>query len=342
MARPVIIASDDFAGNDELSSEQLDRLLVDNLTDVAINLVSGWDPTGLIIIPALSLNNTNSDIENATVVLQGRLFEPRKAVSAKRFFLTDDSSIQLVLKPLDARRFTFRGRLSSELLDCSEISYAVLKDGKETTPQEDLDLGFKGFCLRAYINPQPPAGWAKVDISLFPLDVDELTSSFPAAKDPRFPGISLGHPAGLVAMGPSSSAIFPESDWGCPIAGALLALSSLEDHPITVTAKALKFAIGELLRTNIKPENKRDFSYLMTRWDEILAKGSSSLGTCTPDFIWPPSATLPSSTSETNGSSASPPATPGLRRPPPRGRTALYFAPPPTPPRDTFFCFFSP
>ena len=187
----IITSSDDFAGTDELSSDQLDKLRVDSLTDVTINLVSGWDSTGLIIIPALSLNNTNSGIENATVVLQGRLFEPRKAVSAKRFFLTDDTSIQLVLKPLDARRFKFRGRLSSELLDYSEVSYSILKDGKETTPQEDLDMGFKGFCLRAYINPQPPAGWAKVDISLFLLDVDELTNSFPAALYLRFPGISL-------------------------------------------------------------------------------------------------------------------------------------------------------
>ena len=133
MARPVIIASDDFAGTDELSSEQLDKLRVDSLTDVAINLVSGWDPAGLIIIPALSLNNTNSGIENATVVLQGRLFEQRKAVSAKRFFLTDDTSIQLVLKPLDARRFKFRGRLSSELLDYSEVAYSVLKEGDHPT-----------------------------------------------------------------------------------------------------------------------------------------------------------------------------------------------------------------
>ena len=75
MARPVVITSDDFAGDDELSSDQLDQLLVDNLTDVAANLVSGWDPNGLIIIPALYLNNTNSGIDNATVVLQGRTEE---------------------------------------------------------------------------------------------------------------------------------------------------------------------------------------------------------------------------------------------------------------------------
>ena len=336
MARPVVISSDDFAGEDELSSEQLDQLLVNNFTDIAANLVPGWDPNGLIIIPALSLNNTNSAIDNATVVLQGRLFEPKKVVSAKRFFLTDDASVQLVLKPLDARKFKFRGRLSSELLDYAEVDYSILKDGKETTPQEVLDLGFKGFCLRAYINPQPPAGWAKVDLSLFPLDVDELTGSFIAASDPRFPGISLAHPAGLVSMGPASSTFFPESDWGCPIAGALLALTSTVDHPISITAKTLKSAIGELLRTNIKPENKRDFSYLMPRWDKIYAKGPTSLGSCTPDFIWPPPAAPPTAATEAFGSSSGSPAPPGFRPLPPRGRTASFSAPPP---HTTFFYF---
>ena len=324
-SKPVVITADEFYGTDQLGSEQLEKLLVNNVTDLATSLVSGWDPNGLIIIPALTLNNTNSDIDNANIVLQGRLFEPKKVMSAKRFFNTDDASIQLIIKPFDAGTFVFKGRLTSELLNCSEFSFSIIKDGRELTSDEDDALGFRGFCLRAYINPQPPAGWAKVDISLFPLETSELLGTNRLAADPRFPGISLAHPAGLVSMGPSSSSIFPGTDWGCPIAAALLAVSSTDDHPLTVTSTAIKQAVSSLLRTNIKPENKRDHTFLTTRWNEITVKGTAGLLPCTPDFTWPTavSSLLDDSPGEgSEGASAFTPATPVPRAGTSRGRTA--------------------
>ena len=264
--KPVVISSDEFNGTDELNTDQLSRLLVDNFTDVAGSLMSEWDTDKLIIIPTVTLCNTNSSISNTNVILQGRLFHPKKDVSAKRFFRTEDTTIQLVIKSLDARKCKFRGRLSSELLNCSEVDYTLTKEGRELTSKKLSAMDFGGFCLRAFINPTPPAGWEKIDISLYPLDEEELRARYCMAIDPRFPRLSLAHPTGLVPMGPLSSSFFPEADWGCPIAPAILALTSTTKHPLSVSAKALKQAVAEILRTNIKAGNKRNYSYLIPHW----------------------------------------------------------------------------
>jgi hypothetical protein len=326
--KPVVILSDEFAGADELSAEQLDRLLVDNFTDVAGSLMSEWDADGLVIIPMVTLNNTNSAISNANVILQGRMFHPKKDVSAKRFFRTEDAAIQLVIKSLDARKFKFRGRLSSELLDCSDVDYSLTKEGRELTYEELSAMDFAGFCLRAFINPTPPAGWAKIDVSVYPLAEEELRAKYSLAADPRFPGLSLAHPTGLVPMGPLSSTLFPEADWGCPIAPAILALTSTAAHPLSVTAKALKQALAGILRTNIKADNQRNYSYLIPRWEEILAKGQAGLSVGTPDFIWPSALVqLPDEGDDLGAAGSSQ----SFRPPPPRGRTAssLWCLPPP-------------
>ena len=294
--RPTVITGEEFAGAEYLAPDQLDKLVIDSPVNAAHNLISGWS-NGLIVIPALSLNNTNTGFSNATILMQGRLFEPKKAVSAARFWQTEDTAIMLTVKSMDARLFKFDGRLSSQLLDSSELSVTWTKNGTELTNDELAAFNYNGFCLRANLAPIPPAGWAKLDISIFPANKDTLLLENPCATDHRFPGMNLF--SGQVMIGPRSSDLFPEVAWGSPVAPALIPLSNTADLPIEIPVKLIKSALSKLLRTALKPESKRSIGYLAPRWADLKAKGPASLAPCNPDFLWPAVSELPTSPPDT-------------------------------------------
>ena len=290
--KPIVISSADFEGSDNLDQDQLDKLLISNTVNAAQSLVSGWNKEDLLIVPCLSLNNSNSAVTNGTITLQGII--PKKSVSAARFFENVDKTVQLTFGPFNASLFTFEGSLSSALLDSSMFDYSLKdKDGKDLGVPELEEFNFGGFSLRIYVNPIPPVGWAKVDISLFPLKKEELLLEHPLAADVRFPGISVAHPSGSHMLAPRSADLFPETRCGCPIAPALVAITSPSAAPFSISTAALKEALSVLMRTNIKPDNKRNIKFLLPRWAEVLAKGAAGLLGCSPDHIWPPSTSPP-------------------------------------------------
>ena len=317
--RPIVITSDDFSGDDSLDHDQLDKLLIANTVNAAQSLVSGWNKEDLLIVPCLTLNNTNSAVTNGTILLQGII--PKKTVSAARFFDNVDKTVQLSFGPFNANLFNFEGSLSSALLDSSLIDFSLTdKDGKDLGTPELEEFNFGGFCLRVYVNPIPPVGWAKVDISLFPLKKEELLQEHPLAKDVRFPGISVAHPSGSHMLAPRSADLFPETKCGCPIAPALVAITSPTTTPFSVPTVALKNALSVLMRTNIKPDNKRNVKFLLPRWAEVLAKGAAGLLGCSPDHIWPPSSPSSATPPSAGQRVPSPPQTAPARPP---GRTSF-------------------
>ena len=276
-APPSAIRGQGFDGNDALSLAEWKTMTVDRVSDAPRSLLTTWN--GKIFgFTSAQLSNDNKTINNLTFHLAGTLWEPKgQTISANRFWDLEPGT-SLHFPTLNTNAFAFsQGKLVSNYIGHQEITHEWKKDGASVQM-------FRDFCLRAFVAPFEEH-WANLWILLYPLGKSELLESYSLAEHAGFPGIQVCDVE--IPFGFDSSALLPDTAWGSPIAPAVLAGASWDDHNCPPPTEALKRALADTLRTATKPEKKRDFSTLLPRWTEILENGEATLKLHAPSALWP-------------------------------------------------------
>lgn len=276
---PTTIAGDGVSEGSQLSASGLASLIIEGTANAGLNLIDGWNKK-IVALVVISLNNLNTKVDNARILLQGTVCEGVKPKSASRFWPVADKSFALHTEAFDSSIFVFRNGLSSDYIDSADIPIRLLKNGGPVA--DPAAVGISGFCFRAHLQPCEPPGWANFAISFFPLSKADLLERFPYALDPAFPGMSFFK--GLIELNPPS---LDESDWGLPFLPGILPGSDTEDAPLAVTAKDVFNCTVALLRKAAGQELKANPTTLAKRWKELEEKGARPLLTVPPLFLWP-------------------------------------------------------
>ena len=317
-----------FQGTAKLSKDDCRQLAVADAKSTD-HLTPNWLNSTRSIL-CLHLRPDNVTIDSASILLAGLLHQGEKAYQCKNYWLTEPV-LSLIFAPLDLSLFTFPANcLSSNLLDAANLPHRFV-EGNTTVPQETLStLGIQGFCLRANLYPSHP-DWMKLTITIYPRPATALCEEFQLAVSPAFPGMLLDA-GGAIHLGPSAAEIFPDIQFGSPVAPALVS-STPWDRAIGYppTAKIIH-AIASFLRTAVRPVHVKSLDNLAKAWDDISERGEAALKFKAPDLLWPEPPEEPATSQGTTSS------TPGVFSFFP----GSFFPPFNPPPHLPFFFLFSP
>ena len=289
---PTVITGDQFRADSSLTLDTIKSWTVDSIDRAAEQLIPEWNGHELGMV-TFSLSNDNKAVHNARFVLQGEMFKDSVKVVNANLFWTFPGAVphQLVLETIPCSLFTFRDNLVSNLVDASELDYSLRPTGKQPLIGTELDdVGFKGFCLRAYIWPTSPC-WAKLVILLYPLSKDELAREQPLSVHAAFPGLSL-----LSVTFPLSQEAKRGARYGLPFLPAIRPGAPFDSCPHFPPAGELVAAAAALLRKTTYPEIKSNANYLRRRWSDLKDGGHNpdALKAQPLTLTWPtPSTTVP-------------------------------------------------
>ena len=125
---PTTIAGDGVSESSQLSASSLSSLIIDGTANAGTNLIDGWNKK-IVALVIISLNNLNTKVDNARILLQGSVCEGVKPKSASRFWPVTDKSYALHTEAFDSSIFVFRNGLSSDYVDSADIPIRLLKNG---------------------------------------------------------------------------------------------------------------------------------------------------------------------------------------------------------------------
>ena len=216
-------------------------------------------------------------------MLSGELFTDEKAIGSSKLWSFHEP-IMLKFLTLNCIAFTFKGKLTSELLDHSLVKYGFeKKKGEIVNPELLKEEGFNGFCLRAHIVPITGVN-ANLYLVVYPMPAEDLVLEYEAAKNPFFPGILLSKSE--IKLGPKYSTILDEAI-GTTILPALIVGSPLSSVPTVPSTQEILSRQATLLRTAIIPETKSSRSTMIERWEIIQEEGEKHFKKAVVDPVWP-------------------------------------------------------
>ena len=277
-----VISNPSFTKLGNLTVNDFKRLSCTSFTDVARKIHESWDDEPILIV-GLNLSQDNSEIANAKTLFQGILFKNDPKVIKASNLWPFGENLSLRLNEIECQQFEFKGQLTSELVDSSDLDFSILRDGEELDLEELNIMGFTGFSCRVFLMPVA-AQRMKATLLLYPLPVDELLQANPLTKNERFPGIVIHREEFELGFNPTSLVDKPV---GGPILPAILPGTSLKAGSKVPQMAEVQARCADLLRQVISPECKANHSTLNTRWEEIRAGGESQLKLISPEFIWP-------------------------------------------------------
>ena len=248
-------------------------------------IVSNWRGK-LIGFIALILKPDNSGLADVQLVLKGDMFaDNHKLLGASKFF-EFNAPLQLVIESMDCANLVFNNSLVSDYLDSSQLKFHFKKDrtSPALTAIEALAAGFRGFSVRAYLQPTAEAR-LKISVSLYPSSLVELQESHPLVGSPYFPGISLGFIT--FPFPPKCREIFVDGNYGLPILPALISeIPFMPGNPHPSTSQLIA-AIAATMRNVHIPTTSLNRGNLLPLWESLKTSRDTGLKITKADLVWP-------------------------------------------------------
>ena len=135
-----VISDPTFGSGGSLTNNEFKRLCVNSFNGAASILVEDFNdsPVGLI---GLELGADNRDVSNAVFLVQGSLFNDPKTINGSSWFSLDDS-LTIKLLQLNCEKFVFGNKLTSDLVDWTEIDCEIRSQGRVVSGKVNIFLGF--------------------------------------------------------------------------------------------------------------------------------------------------------------------------------------------------------
>jgi len=289
------IKSHHFNGSELIKAEDLEKVRAETEDDAFKDLVPGW--TGEIIAYlALNMKPDNTAPADGTIILKGSIFNDRPHMFGASKFFDLKSPYEFLIENLDCSKFRFPGIMTSAFVDSSHFSFWFRKDinSPELSPEQAFAEGFPGFSLRAFLQPTgiTTNTWLKINIQLYPLDLQSLLDSQPQASSASFPGITIY--TETICLAAKTSDIFPFRSFGMPVWPAIISSKPFTNNDPMPTTSNLIACISAILRAVVIPNAHLSHAVLLPRWAAIKEQGAAGLKVNTLDILWPkPSSTNP-------------------------------------------------
>ena len=294
--KPAEIRSELFTKEHSLNSRDLECVRSETEEEAFNLLVPGW--TGKIIAyMGLYLKPDNLSASEVVIITKGFLFEDQPRVHAASKFFNLKTPLQVVFSTLDCGKFTFNASLTSDLVDSSNFDFwfRVNRDSDPLGDAEAKAAGFKGFALRAFLQPTSITTntWLRLTVVLFPAAKDQLIADNPAANSPLFPGISLFSQE--IQMAPRTTDLFPGKRTGLPILPALISSTPFSDAAYLPTDLIIGY-VAATLRDVTVPNCALHAGNLSHQWATIARDGAEALRPTSSDILWPAAPSQPEAT----------------------------------------------
>ena len=145
-----VISDPTFGSGGSLTNNEFKRLCVNSFHGAASILVEDFNdnPIGLI---GLELAADNCEVSNAVFLVQGCLFNDPKTINGSSWFSLDDS-LTIKLLPLNCEKFVFGNKLTSDLVDWTEIDCEIRSQGRVVS----RNVIFSSFFFVLFFCPPPP------------------------------------------------------------------------------------------------------------------------------------------------------------------------------------------
>ena len=272
-----------FAGTDPLTANDLKRLRVTTFDGAAKVFLENWNQEPTLLV-GLTLTQDNSQIENATALLQGTIWPEGKDFDASIFWNLERDDLILSFEKIDLSKFNFEAVITSKFLDHDQLDYAikVKSDNTALSPAELKSMGYPGFCIRVFCCPTSTAS-AKVAMLLFPLHKELLVKEYSLALYYNFPGISMERFE--VELGIQRDELL-NNNYGCPLLPVIKTTEPIRSNTVVPDRQEFVYAIGTLLRQTRAPDGKSSHVTLLKSWAQLKKHGESKLKQTAWEYEW--------------------------------------------------------
>ena len=277
-----VIKSSRMRGTDPLSVEDLRYLTVDSFDQAARNLIDNYNNEPTLMV-GLTFSQDNTKVDTATPILAGRV--DRMKFDANKYW-SFTRRLEIVIKKLDLKLFTFSNTLTSGYLDHSKIEYSFEPvDDNEPVEKDWLsEEGFQGFVIKVYTHPISSTT-VKMQMALFPLELDILKTEHTLSMYDNFPAFEIRKQE--IGLGPQRTDELV-NNYGLPILPVVKLTAPLSDNGPVPSRLDIVRSINAMLCATSAPEIRKSKATLYQRWGELKVHGESKLVRKEFGYTWPP------------------------------------------------------